>query len=123
MGEVLEHLHDPKSVLNNISKLLRPSGKLILSVPTKYGLFGIIYDGLWAWLRGGYNQDGHVQRFTYKELTSIINDAGYKIDKFENFCIFGFFLKSKWLIHLDNQLSRFIPHIFANNWIIIASKN
>ena len=122
MGEVLEHLHDPKSVLINVSKILTADGKIIISVPTKYGLFGIIYDGLWAWLRGGYDQDGHVQRFRYKQLTSIIESAGYKIEKFENFCIFGFFLKYKWLINLDNKLSKFVPHIFANNWIIIASK-
>ena len=33
LSEVLEHLHDPRLGLNNIYKILKPNGKLILSTP------------------------------------------------------------------------------------------
>ena len=101
MGEVLEHLHSPEQILKGIYELLKPGGRLILSVPTKYGLFGIIYDGIWTALRGGYNQDGHVQRFTSKVLRNYLEETGFRIDFFMNYCFVGFFVKSRTLIDLD----------------------
>lgn len=37
-SDVLEHLHSPSVTLAEISRVLRPGGKLILSVPFMYGL-------------------------------------------------------------------------------------
>lgn len=33
LSEVLEHLHDPRLGLDNVYKILKPNGKLILSTP------------------------------------------------------------------------------------------
>lgn len=37
MSHVLEHLDDPARALNEISRVLRPSGTLIVIVPMRYG--------------------------------------------------------------------------------------
>jgi ubiquinone/menaquinone biosynthesis C-methylase UbiE len=41
MGEVLEHVEDERKTLNEVYRVLKPGGTLILSVPHK-GLFGFI---------------------------------------------------------------------------------
>ncbi|OGM02003.1 hypothetical protein A2115_01635 [Candidatus Woesebacteria bacterium GWA1_41_8] len=44
MGELLEHVSDPKAVLREARRILKPGGKILVSVPFMVGIHGDPYD-------------------------------------------------------------------------------
>jgi SAM-dependent methyltransferase len=65
--EVLEHLSDDSAALRDIGRILRPGGKLVLSVPVPPG--EIDADEF------GHKREG----YTLPELQSLLTDAGFKV--------------------------------------------
>jgi len=61
----LEHFSDVDAVLQEIARILKPAGRLFVSVPDGYSLC----DGIYRWLFEG---GGHVNRFHRKPLVSRI---------------------------------------------------
>lgn len=86
--EVLEHIFAPPTgIVTEIKRIIRPSGKLILSVPNiatlskrvKF-LFGITplddaNDQMKKWLHG----HGHIHEYTKKEIFSLCKSINFKI--------------------------------------------
>jgi SAM-dependent methyltransferase len=62
--EVLEHIAEPQQVVSELSRILRPKGHLILSVPFLVPVHGDPFD---------------FQRFTDQGLRRIFNDHGFRI--------------------------------------------
>lgn len=122
MGEILEHLRDPDTALKNACALLQSNGRLVLTVPSKFGAFGIVYDSIWSILRG-YNAYGHVQRFTAARIKGMLEKAGFEIMQFRNLGILGFFYKSRKAVGIDYRISRFVPKDIATGWVIVAGKS
>ena len=92
-GFVLEHVVDPKSILQKYLGFLKPNGILVVAVPNSASLNRRV--GLYAGLLGELNllsdhdRDlGHLRYFDRESLTDLIMDAGGKIEFFE-----GVFLK------------------------------
>jgi len=109
-ADILEHLEEPVSILQEHCSLLKEDGFIVGAVPNGFGLFenekridnwlGISRSILWAAkikrkLVGSsrgyqgeivpYNHDsGHVQFFTKKSLELILQSGGFKIDCFIN---------------------------------------
>lgn len=81
-ADVLEHLKQPERILTECMKRLRPSGKLLISVPN------IAYGGLLAELLMGefrYREEGlldrtHLRFFTRQSLTRFLEDQGWALD-------------------------------------------
>ena len=48
LQDVIEHVNDPKSLLNSLLSLLKKNGVLYLSTPNKLSLFNIISDPHWG---------------------------------------------------------------------------
>lgn len=65
---VLEHIEDDRSALNNIGRLLRPHGSLLLFVPALRVLFSKMDERL-----------GHFRRYHRTELEEAVTHAGYEI--------------------------------------------
>lgn len=71
--DTLEHLKDPKQFLGNLSEVLRKNGVLLLSVPkAKYE--PVDKDGI-------PTNEYHLHRFTKDDLSSLLTNAGFFIQK------------------------------------------
>lgn len=69
MFDVLEHLADDHAVLTSLARLLRPEGRLYLTVPA--------YSWLWS------DDDvlaGHHRRYTRGSLTRVVEAAGFVLE-------------------------------------------
>lgn len=73
--------------LNNIKKILKPDGKLLIAIENKFGMkyflgapedhTNIKYDGII-----GYSNDSHVRTFGKQEIENILNETGFENRKF-----------------------------------------
>lgn len=93
MTEVLEHVKNEKKALSEVYRILKPNGKLVLTVPSYnfpflwdplnwilQNIFGIhisgtnIFAGIWA---------RHLRLYNRENLQELINNAGFKIEEVE----------------------------------------
>lgn len=65
---VLEHIKDDSAALNNLFKLLKKEGRLILLVPSHQFLFGEIDKSI-----------GHFRRYAKSQIVSKLEQTGFKI--------------------------------------------
>ncbi len=68
---VLEYLDDPASTLRSLYGVLQPGGTLLALVPQGRWLFGSVDRTL-----------GHQRRFSRRELRELLENAGFKVEKF-----------------------------------------
>ncbi len=66
--EVLEHLPDPGAALVEAWRVLRPGGRLYVTVPMSWGLHQLPHD---------------YYRFTHLGLTHVLEQAGFRVDAVE----------------------------------------
>ena len=80
-ADILEHLKDPLTVLKKTSKLLKPTGTLIASIPNvQYlGVVSQLIEGNWTYQDEGILDRTHLRFFTYHEIEKLFTDAGYEI--------------------------------------------
>ena len=81
--EVLEHVDDPKKVVDEIKRVLKISGYAILLIPTDNKLFQIVWS-LWT-LYYPVWRHAHVQSFSENVLEELLKNAGLKIDLVKKF--------------------------------------
>ena len=77
-ADVLEHLYDPKAVLENAAKLLKDNGSILLSVPN-IAHSSVIIDLIqnkFQYRKDGILDNTHIRFFTYNSLLKLIDDAG-----------------------------------------------
>ena len=96
--DVVEHLLDPGSLIDEIYRVLKPGGQLVLTTPNIRNfrnLYTLIFRGIFpqtspdTFVWGG----GHLHFFTRKDINSIFKKAGFNRIKF--FVNQGQFLLSK----------------------------
>jgi 2-polyprenyl-3-methyl-5-hydroxy-6-metoxy-1,4-benzoquinol methylase len=79
MHHSLEHMFEPKKVLQQLQNILKPEGKLIIRIPVmgNYGWkkYGICWSGLDA--------PRHIFIPTEKALRILVDEAGFVIERFE----------------------------------------
>ena len=87
--EVLEHVYDPKKVLTEFKRVMKPGGYGIFLVPSDSFLFLTIW---WLWLhfypRGWVWRDTHIQTYRKNYLPKLCKKVGFVIEKDKKF-IFG----------------------------------
>ncbi|WP_213509735.1 glycosyltransferase [Paenibacillus macerans] len=79
LADTLEHLQDPWEVVKNLSGLLKPSGKIVASIPN-FMHYCILREVLYG--RGIYKEPGVVDRsqlrlFTQKDIKAMFTNAGF----------------------------------------------
>ena len=76
--EVLEHVTDPKSVLQEIKRVLKNKGSAIIELDSGNLLFSMVWY-MWRKLWGKVWQDSHLHSFNIEKLEKIIKSCGFKI--------------------------------------------
>lgn len=78
MVNVLEHIEDDRGVLRQLRGLLRPGGAILLFVPA----LPVLYGSLDALVH-------HCRRYTRKELSDKVRDAGFELKSCAYFDVLG----------------------------------
>lgn len=90
--DVLEHIEDDKAALNTLFNLLKPNGKLIITVPALMSMWG-------------YNDEisHHYRRYEKNELFSKVTGANFSVIKYSFYNSYLFL--PAWIVrHLKNIL-------------------
>ena len=76
MDQVIEHVSGPLIVLEDVAKVLKPGGKLILSTPNAKG-WGVIFFGR-KWVH--WHTPYHLQIFSNQSLKQHAEKAGFVLE-------------------------------------------
>jgi 2-polyprenyl-3-methyl-5-hydroxy-6-metoxy-1,4-benzoquinol methylase len=155
-SEVLEHLDDPAPLVRAMARKLAPRGTLFVTVPNGWGLREIggrcehflrERCGLDAWIRGlrdrlarfgmaserekyrmhtANPEQGHVQKFTRRSLTRLLEAAGLEISGWTNsFVILTVFRcrgGESGVERLDSRAADHLPAAFASGWYVTCRR-
>lgn len=82
-GDVLEHLHDPQSILAKIKKYLKPNGCVLASIPNimHYTVLLDLLSGSFTRTDSGLLDRTHLNFFTLKEIYRMFEASGYRVTK------------------------------------------
>ena len=90
MGEVLDYLYDPDAMMEEIRRMLKPGGKLIVTVPNLTGLGNRMLALLGSppyGLEVRPSQGGYWRYFTFETLHELLRDHGFRIRSLESTCV------------------------------------
>lgn len=81
LGDVLEHLVDPDAVLRAAVPLLRPGGRIVISVPnvTHGALRLALLGGRWRYTAEGLLDRTHLRFFTRESFLEMVAAAGLRV--------------------------------------------
>ncbi len=81
LWDVLEHVHEPKQVLDKIHQLLRPGGLLVMSLPNPDSIEARFLDRYWA----GWDLPRHLNLFRPTQLRQHLAQMGFQTQKIRSF--------------------------------------
>jgi len=67
--EVLEHIEEDESVVNEIARVVKPGGKLVMSVPYRH------------WFPSYFNLIGHIRHYTRPDVESLLSQHNFVVIK------------------------------------------
>lgn len=85
-GDSLEHMKNPRAVLSQHLKLLKPDGRIIASIPNVRNLFLIeqLIRGRWIYTDWGLLDRTHFHLFTLKDLNILFSQVGLVINEIKS---------------------------------------
>ena len=80
-GDVLEHLVDPSTVLQQLLPLLKDNGMLLICIPNvqHWSVIANLLSGLWPQEEQGLFDRTHLRWFTKKSLIELITEVGLQV--------------------------------------------
>jgi len=91
-GEIIEHIYDTDFFLKEISRILKPKGKLLISTPNVASLgrrllllFGI--NPIVELSPNEPDSSGHIRYFTFKTLAQLLEKHNFKILSSQSDCL------------------------------------
>ena len=80
MWDVMEHVFDPTSTLNEIHRILKPEGLLLVRVPNVDTWDARLFGPYW----GGYDAPRHTYVFSPKTLKALLHKTGFCVRKMQS---------------------------------------
>ena len=99
---IMEHLEDPRAVLDRLTAILKPGGTLVMLVPNVSGLFGTLDRSL-----------GHKRRYSSSSARQLLESGGFTVSHVESFnkvALFPWWAYSR-VLHTRN-ISKLVLKIF-----------
>jgi 2-polyprenyl-3-methyl-5-hydroxy-6-metoxy-1,4-benzoquinol methylase len=80
-GDILEHLRDPRILIERVRTWLKPDGCLIASIPNvrHHSVVSSLLAGNWTYESAGLLDRDHVQFFTRREIEALFRRSGFTI--------------------------------------------
>lgn len=84
-GDVLEHLRDPVRVLSSLRGILRPTGRVVASIPNvAHGSVRLaLLTGVFRYEEAGLLDRTHLRFFTLSSVEEMFAAAGYRVEQLE----------------------------------------
>lgn len=84
-GDILEHLHDPWSMLHHLNTLLRDGGYVVVSIPNvgHWSIIKALLKGKFRYVPLGLLCIGHLRWFTESSIRNALENAGFLIEVFK----------------------------------------
>jgi 2-polyprenyl-3-methyl-5-hydroxy-6-metoxy-1,4-benzoquinol methylase len=102
---VLEHLFHPDEVLNRAYRLLKPGGRLVVSVPRFDSYQARVFKEHWF----AFDVPRHLHHFSQAALTILMQNAGFTVDEYV------FFSKTSTRHHLKHSLLHWSRTTFGSS--------
>ena len=115
-GDLLEHLYDTEKLLENINRVLKPNGYLVISVPNIASWYnrGFLLLGMMpTWIESSlrtYTGNpvikegvGHIHAFTKRSLKELLEIKGFNIEKVKGSPVLADGTRSRWKEFLWNN--------------------
>jgi len=116
LWDVLEHVRDPRRTLEEIARILRPQGLLVLNLPNPDCLEARLFGPYWA----GWDVPRHLHVFSRRALERLLAETGFQIQDVSSFtgCYHGLVLSTRfWLAeHLAGQWLRQLILAVMHSW-------
>jgi 2-polyprenyl-3-methyl-5-hydroxy-6-metoxy-1,4-benzoquinol methylase len=116
--DVLEHLVDPWSVLQGVTKVLRPDGSIYVVVPNiaHVSIVRRLLFGRFEYQQYGAMDRTHLRWFTRNSLRQALVDAGFVNVKIEGLISIPYLSgKSKTLNFIAQQIGSLFPDMFSGS--------
>lgn len=83
-ADVLEHLREPRKILQQLHSLLKPDGKILISLPNVAHIWvrTNLLLGRFDYEKAGILDETHLRFFTLKSAKKLADDAGLKVANF-----------------------------------------
>lgn len=104
--EIIEHLEDPRLMLRDIRRALRPGGLFISHVPTH---FSALYP-----VNNFWDDYTHVRPFSRLGLRRLLDDAGFEIDFISGY--------TAGRNAAERLLGRVLAFVMPHMWVALAHK-
>lgn len=76
--EVIEHIKDPLPLLNEINRILRPGGILLIGTGNAESWTAKVMGANWEYLRNDYH-GGHISFYNPKSLAKVASKSGFQV--------------------------------------------
>ena len=131
LQDVLEHLRYPESVLKDCTRVLKPNGQVVVSVPNIANItvrLSLLF-GKFEYTDRGILDKTHLRFFTQKTARRMLEECGYEIQHslmsvVPIELIVGVSARNIWMRTLTNALSvltKFFPGLLGYQCIFVAS--
>lgn len=82
MGDLLEHVPDPRALIDQAKKLLKPNGELIILTPNTDCFWSHITKKLYEWFGIPWSlltPPHHLFQFSISNLTKLVSESGFEV--------------------------------------------